>query len=231
MIGCLARNFSKDCITAFAFDHADDRLLVALADYGVEFPEADLTPGFDMRGPIGNWPASNELPPTVSAARIAFTLLLLTTKVLPERTTRAFVRLDITINRLVAHPGMRSDLLGAPFDPEQLFGLRTFTCVDASRVTRILASEFRKALRLLRPISSEPGVPLELTPDCRPTSAKYLGNTGNSKSVQKSVDLVMFVPTEMFVGHCASSTGRSRKLRYSKNLSHLNHLNEVALRI
>jgi hypothetical protein len=55
---------------------------------------------------------------------------------------------------------------------------------------------------------------------------------GNGEAgFQESGNLVTFVLTEMFVSHRASSTGRSRKLRYADILSHLNQLIDVALQI
>ena len=56
VIGCLARNFSEHGVTALTLDHADNRLLVALADYGVELPVADGAPRFDMQWALGDWP-------------------------------------------------------------------------------------------------------------------------------------------------------------------------------
>ena len=142
------------------------------------------------------------------------------------------VRVDSEVYRLVAHADLRSDLLGAPFGNEQLFRQRPFGCVDTACVTRISPSELRETLRLSRPIAFEPDISREFATDRRLVPADYLCDPRNGvPRFQQSVNLVTFILTEMLVCHRASSTGRSRKLRYANILSHLNQLIDVALRI
>jgi hypothetical protein len=118
VISCLARNFGEDGVAALRINHADDRLLVTLANYGVEFPVVDDTPRFDMPRAVGNRPESKDLPSTISRTCIAIGPLLSRTKMLEERATRVFVRIDSAINRFEAYATSRSDLLRAPFVPE-----------------------------------------------------------------------------------------------------------------
>ena len=142
------------------------------------------------------------------------------------------VRVNFEIDRFVAYADLRSDLLRAPFVNEQLFRQRPFGWADTTGVARVSPSELRETLRLLRPIAFEPDISREFAADRRLVPADYLGDPRNGvPRFQQSVNLVTFILTEMLVCHRASSTGRSRKLRYADILSHLNQLIDVALRI
>lgn len=87
----LVWSFSKNRVSAFALNPADNCLLLSLPDDGVELPMTDFAAGFNPPGEAINWFSANDSPSTASTASIAFATLFLTTQISPERAPRMLV--------------------------------------------------------------------------------------------------------------------------------------------
>lgn len=77
-------SFSKNRVSAFALNPADNCLLLSLPDDGVELPMTDFAARFNPPGEAINWFSANDSPSTASTASIAFATLFLTTQISPS---------------------------------------------------------------------------------------------------------------------------------------------------
>ena len=98
----LVLDLRQNSITAFAFYQGYNGLFVAFANQCITFPMPDLATLFNMGRTLGNRSATNDLSSSLSAARIAFSPLFLTSKVVVKRAAERFIHIDMAVDRLMA---------------------------------------------------------------------------------------------------------------------------------
>ena len=117
----LLRDFDENSVTRLPLDEADDGLLVVGADNGVALPMPNLPTFVDIHRPFRDRPAIDDLPTSVSSAAIPFATFLLTAQMTPQITAGCLVRIDVTIDGLVADIDGSCDLLWAELLLKLLF--------------------------------------------------------------------------------------------------------------
>ena len=115
------------------------------ADEGVAFPMTNLLAPFNVRSALAQRSAVGDLPPAISPAGVAFSLLLLTTQVLPKIAAQGLVGVNMLVKRFMAHWQLTGDLLGAPLQAQQGVGLPLHPgryCVGIAAVLRAFSGYF-----------------------------------------------------------------------------------------
>ncbi len=102
-VGSFAGDVREDCKPAFALHERVNYLFVAGADRRVAFPVTDLAACFNRSRTFGNGAPTNDLSATTLSAGVALTPLFLATKMFPRHPALCLVRVDVLVNRFVAH--------------------------------------------------------------------------------------------------------------------------------
>ena len=89
-------------------------MLVAFTDQCIALPMSDLATLVNMGWTLGNGSATDDLPSSVPSSCISFTPLSLASEISVEGATGRFIRIDMAIDRLVAHGHFSSNLFGTP---------------------------------------------------------------------------------------------------------------------
>lgn len=71
----LVFDLGKNGISTFTFNQRYNGLLIAFANQRICFPVSDLAKTFNVLGTIGNGSTSNDLPSSISSARITLATL------------------------------------------------------------------------------------------------------------------------------------------------------------
>jgi len=187
-----AHDSLADCIRAFArylsnhrqaglsLAQGNQRPLVVFADDGVKFPVSHATTALNNVGTFVNKNPAWQLTPA-AVAPIALPALLAAAKVQMQITPETLVMVNVAINPLVADPAKpilcqpQTDLFRAPVLAQQ--GFNPVPVIRRqSRLRLALPALDRKALRLLRAITSPSAVAPQLPADCGFVDADDGGN-------------------------------------------------------
>ena len=194
-----AFDFPYQCETGLALDHADDGLLVILANDGVSFPVANAASRLnDRRALVDGLAIGNDAAPI----RLAITLLalLLATKILPQCPAHRLVGVDPLVNRLGADRRVVADLLGAPLLIKPI--LRKLPCLRIDSSSIDCSSVLGKLMRLPGPITPSTTVPGQFSANRRWASFQHVGNLALRMSCfLQGVNLVSFFSGEVCVVH------------------------------
>jgi len=158
---------AQQCVFRPAFDRREQGPALPVPDHGVGFPVAHAAFALDRRRPLIDGNAVGEAPaPVVGPVTLAPRLLA--TQVLMQAPARAFVRIDVLVDPLVADddPVFRLEpsarLIRAPIETEQ--------SLDACPIARRepgadfgCAPRHGHGVRLLRPVAARPAVAAEFT--------------------------------------------------------------------
>lgn len=206
-VGGFAGNMREDCKPAFALHERHDRLFVACTNYGIAFPVTHLTPCFNRSRTFGNGAPTNDLPAATLSAGLALAPLSLATKVFPECPSLSLVRVDVLVNRFVAHRQRGRYLFGTPLQIQPLSNQFARHRINLQSVAARLRSLLPKNLSLLGPITSQTRVTQNLPTDCRLMSTQYLGNRlGVLSCFHKCINLITFSLAEIFVAYKVTLT-------------------------
>ena len=146
-----AFNFPYQCETGLAFDHADDGLLVILANDGVSFPVANAASCLDdSRALLDGLAIGNDAAPIRLA--IPLLALFLATQMLPQFPAHFLVGVDPLVNRLVTDRRVVADLFGTPLLTKPIMHKLPRILIDSSCID--CAPDLGKAMCLLWTIAA-----------------------------------------------------------------------------
>ena len=161
-----------------------------------------------QRSAVGNLSAA--IPTTGEA----FSLLLLTTQVLPQRAATLLVRENMQVKRFMAHWQFDGDLLGTPLQPQKRAGLLFHPGRKRAGVTAQFRAFADKFTGLFDLVASTLGIVTQLATDSGLVASKQLGNLGDVVlGLHKAVNQISFNLAEVFVIDRATSTCRSGSLK------------------
>ena len=138
----------------------------------------DLVTLFDMLGPLGNWPKTDDLASAVSPACIAYTSSFLASQMLTEISSECLICIDMAIDRLVADWDFGRNLFSAPLVFQITFYAESVGRFDLAGITAVQRSLFRQNARLSGPISSQTRIAGNIPTNCRLIPPEIKSNLG-----------------------------------------------------
>ena len=182
-------------------DSAADQFRRLLRDFGDD-TSAPLLSKLNMHGPVAQGSSVRNLAPSVSAARVAFSLLLLAAKVLPQRAASCFVKVSMLVKRIMTDWQFAGNLLKAPLKFKQAGGLLSHSGRHCGCVAAFLRTLSRSCAGLLWPVAFKAPIARTLPADSRFVSIQQLGNLSFILSgFHQGLELMSFNLAGMFVVH------------------------------
>ena len=121
-LSSLVRNFEQFCIPAFPFHQGDDRLLVPSSYERITLPVPDLKPQINPSRTLVNRSSVGDLAPSLPAASVTLSSLLLAAQMHKQLTSTVLVRIDMAVDRFMANVHGASNLFWTPFLSHQVKG-------------------------------------------------------------------------------------------------------------
>ena len=176
---------------------------------GVAFPMSHLQPLVNVRWALAQRSAVGDFSAAIPTTDVALFILLLATKVLPQRATRV----NLQVERIMAHWQFAGDLLGTPLQPQKRTGLFFHPGRKGVGVAARFGAFVGKFTGLFGSVASTPSIATQLVPDRGLVTSKQSGNLRDvALGFHKAVNLINFNLAEVFVVHQATSTCRSGSL-------------------
>ena len=125
-------------------------------------------------------------------------------------TALRLISIDLFVNRLVADWQPTGNLLGTPLQAKTILYRVPSFWADLRRITAALRSFLCIVLRLAGTVPASSRAARQFATNGRFMPSQYLGNLILRLSCfHKRLNLITFGLAEVFIGHWASSTGRS----------------------
>ena len=169
---------------------------------GAAFPMTNLLAAFNVDRALARKPAVGDLSAAISPTGVAFSLLLMATRVLPKIAAQGLVWVNMLERRFMAHCQLTGALLGATLQAQQsvrlLFHQGRY-CVGIADVLRTFSGYFT---RLLGTVLPKADIATQLPADAGLMPIQQLGYLRLIVSgFHEDVNLMSFSLAEVFVGH------------------------------
>ena len=189
----VVRNLRYDRIPALALDHPHDGLFMVCTDHGVALPVTDLLTTLDVQWALAQGSAIGNLAPAITPAGVPLSLLFLAAQVLPQRATAGLLRINVLVERLVAHRQLACDLFRTPLQLQQHSGLLLHPRGQQCGIATALGTLMRQFTCLFGPVATATRIAAQLTADRGFAAAQQICNLCDVVSgFHKAVNLISF---------------------------------------
>ena len=166
-----------------------------------------------MQWALAQGSAIGSLVPAITPAGVPLCLVFLAAQVLAQRAAAGLPRIDVLVERLVAHRQLACDLFRTPMQSEQHSGLLIHPMGHQCGIATAPGTLTRQLTCLFGPVATATCIAVQLTADRGLAAAQQMCNLCDVVSgFHKAVNLKSFNLAEVFVVQLTTSTCRSRSL-------------------